>query len=230
MSVIQWTSVADGLAGRFDDGAVALVGLAYGTGPLRVVADMRAAILALACWVVSCGLVHADAAAPRRPGDPPPARTSILRPVAITITPNGAVAPPDRIVVYVAREHLQAILGQTGEPAAGAAASTGTPGVFRHVIAAIALAIALLSLPFLLGRRGTGVATAAVLLVAAVGTAWFGLPVAAADIATPGVPRTRPPGPPNPPNARTVQVTPTIEITVKPGLVQPSVQLFYRRP
>ncbi|HTV00978.1 MAG TPA: hypothetical protein VMF13_10585 [Luteitalea sp.] len=191
---------------------------------------MRAAILAVVCWVVSCGLVHADAAAPRRPGEPPPARGSILRPVVITVTPTGVVAPPDRIVVYVAREHLQAMLGQTGESAAGQEASTGTPAVYRHVIAAVALAMALLSLPFLLGRKGTGAATAAALLGAAVATAWFGVPVAAVDIATPGVRRTRPPGPPPQPNPQASKVTPTIEITVKPGLVQPTVQLFYRRP
>jgi len=190
---------------------------------------MRAAILVAACWVVSCGLVHADAAAPRRPGDPPPVRSSILRPTTIVVTPADAVAPPDRIVVYVAREHLQAILGQVDAGATGEDAAPGASSTLRHVVAAVALAIALLSLPLLLGRKGTGPATAVVLLAGALATAWVATP--AADIASPGGGRRTPPGPPRPnTQGSTVRVTPTLEISVKPGIVQPTVQLFYRRP
>jgi hypothetical protein len=206
-----------------------VAGLAYGREIRRVVGDMRAAILVAACWAVSCGVAHADAAAPRRPGDPPPVRSSILRPTTIVVTPADAVAPPDRVVVYVAREHLQAILGQIDADSSGQGTASGASSTLRHVVAAVALAIALLSLPLLLGRKGTGPATAVLLLAGALATAWVATP--AADIASPGGRRT-PPGPPRPPNTQgsAVRATPTLEISVKPGIVQPTVQLFYRRP
>jgi hypothetical protein len=206
-----------------------VAGLAYGREIRRVVGDMRAAILVAACWAVSCGLVHADAAAPRRPGEPPQARSSILRPTTIVVTPADAVAPPDRVVVYVAREHLQAILGQVDAATTGEGAASGASSTLRHVLAAVALAIALLSLPLLLGRKGTGPATAVLLLAGALATAWVATP--AADIASPGGVRRTPPGPPRPNTQGTsVRGTPTLEISVKPGIVQPTVQLFYRRP
>ena len=223
-------SVADGLANEFDEDPAPVAGLAYGRRIRRVVADMRVALFAAACWVLSCGLVHADAAAPRRPGDPVPGRGSFQRPAIMTVTPAGAAPAPDRVIVYLSREHLQALLGQVEGSPSGEGDEPGASSTLRHVVAAVALAIALLSLPLLLGRKRTWPATAALLLAGAGATAWVAAPVAGADIAAPGIRRT-PPGPPpsTTPNTQ-ARVTATLEIRVRPSTVQPAVQLVYGKP
>jgi hypothetical protein len=190
---------------------------------------MRVAILVAACWMLLSGLARADAAAPRRPGEPAPPRGSISRPATIVVSPTGAVPAPDRVVVYVSPEHLQALLGQVGTSSSEAVAAGGATSTLRHVLAAVALAIALLSLPMLLGRKST--AAAGLLLAAALTTAWAAAPLSAADIAVPGGRRPTSSVPPRPnTQGATVRVTPTLEITLKPGTGQATVQLFYRRP
>ena len=127
------------------------------------------------------------------------------------MTPSGAAAAPAHVIVTIPRAALNGVLSG---PRAGAQvlpldqpADPPPANRVRHIAAGVLLALAVLSLPLIAGRRRGGVA-AVVLVVLAAGTVLL-----RADIAAP-----------RNSNAQTV------EVVIVPGSGPIQVQLSYPRP
>jgi len=131
-------------------------------------------------------------------------------PARISVTPNGAATVPTHVIVTIPREALNSVLSG---PRAGAEVlpleppNDGPPANrMRHIAAGVLLALAVLSLPLIAGRRRGGMA-AAVLVALAAGAA-----LVRADIAAP-----RLKGP----------LPQTVEVVIVPGSGPIQVQLSY---
>ena len=170
-------------------------------------------VLALLCVPVTVP-VHADApAVPRRstPGQPDvqsTRRTGRL-PARMTVTPAGAAVAPAHVTVTIPREALNGVLSG---PRSGAQAlpfeqpSHDAPSDrLRHIAAAVLLALAVLSLPLLVGRKRGGIVAAVIVATVAAAA------LVRADIAAP----------------RNGPIPQTVEVVIVPGSGPIQVQLNY---
>lgn len=143
-------------------------------------------------------------------------------PARIDVAPAGAAHSPTHVVLTISRDALRQVMAGPG--AAGQVGFVdeeppdGSSDRLRHGVAAVALALAILSVPFLVGgRRRRAAAAAGVLAVLA------GVTLVRADIAAP---RPRPnknvvpvPSPPGGPQ--------TVEVVIVGGKSPVHVQLTY---
>jgi hypothetical protein len=158
--------------------------------------------------------VHADApAVPRRstPGQPDiqsTRRTGRL-PARMTVTPAGAATVPTHVIVTIPREALNGVL--SGPRSGAQVLPLEQPGDdapsdrVRHIGAGVLLALAVLSLPLLVGKRRGGIAAAVIVATVA------GAALVRADIAAP----------------RHGPVPQTVEVVIVPGSGPIQVQLTY---
>ena len=94
-------------------------------------------------------------------------------PARIVVTPAGAAQAPTNVVITIPRDVLRQIMASpavAGRLKALEDEATDRPSDrLRHVLAASVLALAVLSMPFLLGGRRRGGATAVALLAVLAG-------------------------------------------------------------
>jgi hypothetical protein len=174
---------------------------------------LHAVVLFLLC-VSAPTPVSADALAPTRPrgatpspaDNDPPRRTGRV-PARIAVAPPAAAPAPNHVVITIPRDVLRQVMEA---PRAGAVVVPGgeydEPTVpadrFRHLAAAGLLALAVLSLPLVVGLKRRGRAAALVVVAALAGAA-----LVRADIAAPRPrPATPAPAPTQPGGAQTVEV------------------------
>lgn len=189
---------------------------------------MRLSLLLVLLCALGAAPVRADA--PARPGDAPPVgRRTGRMPARIEVVPPGSGTAPTHLVITIPRERLRGVLDAPGTVGrldeADALPDAPRPRVFRHVVAAGFLALAVLSVPFVWGGRWRGGTTAAGVVAA---LALAGAALIAADIAAPR-PRPRPGQAPAPTPAPggTPQ---TVEVIIVPGAGPLRVQVTYARP
>ena len=176
---------------------------------------MRQFLLVLALLYVPVAVpVHADApAVPRRstPGQPDVQNTRRTgrMPARIAVTPAGAATAPAHVIVTIPREALNGVLSGPRSGAQGLPFDQPNDGApsdrLRHIGAAVLLALAVLSLPLLVGRKRGGVAAAVIVATVA------GAALVRADIAAP----------------RNGPIPQTVEVVIVPGSGPIQVQLSY---
>lgn len=176
---------------------------------------MRRLLLVMALLSLPLAVpVHADVAAvPRRsvPGQPDVQnmrRTGRL-PARMSVAPAGAATAPTHVIVTIPREALNGVLSGSrsgAEVLPGEQTVGGGPSErLRHIGAGVLLALAVLTLPLLLGKRRPGVAAAVIAATVA------GAALVRADLAPP----------------RTGPVPQTVEVVIVPGSGPIQVQLNY---
>jgi hypothetical protein len=160
--------------------------------------------------------MHADV--PATPGarranpaqtDPGATRRTGRLPARMTVTPAGAATAPTHVIVTIPREALNGVL--SGPRSGAQVLPIEQPGDdapsdrLRHIGAGVLLALAVLSLPLILGKRRGGIAAASI--VAAIA----GATLVRADIAAP----------------RNGPVPQTVEVVIVPGSGPIQLQLTY---